>query len=321
MEGVVHVNGISRRIFLSTALLAGWSPVLAKTPAKNLPNCVQGGATNGWNWSARLIGILFGRDAAGPDEIAIILGLTTVSPMSPAAGQQKDVPVFIHHLPNSIMQGITSVSAFWDDQPAPTIQISDGTVTHEGADPSLGFDQALFEPVNNVKQLPHAGATTLSYELKAADGSLRRFSMPLTGLSDAFRQAGAMRVKLGKNHKAGLCLGPEDCFLTTATCTLFGLADDCFELRAARRLRDEYLCSRPGGTRLIDDYYRHAPSLAEELWASRRGKQTLVWIYWSAILPCALMVRCGAYGLAERRYRSMFTRLQRAQTAGSAFRM
>jgi hypothetical protein len=316
LEVKLLITAVSRRVVLSAMLAAGWSQALAKTTAKPLPNCVQGGITDGWNWSARLSGILFGRDAARPEEASVMLSLTTITNPSSAEKSDKENAFVIHYLPNAIMQGVTSVHAFWDGQSATTIELADATVIRDAADASMPFQQAVFEPVTNATSLPHPEATLLTYELQAADGSQRRFSVPLSGFSSAHRQAMKTRRKLVKKHKAGLCLGPDDCFLTTATCSLLGLADDCFELVAARRLRDDYLCHRPGGDRLIDDYYRHAPAMAHELWASARGKRTLLWIYWTAILPCALMVACGAYRLAARRYASMFASLRRHSDRG-----
>lgn len=94
------------------------------------------------------------------------------------------------------------------------------------------------------------------------------------------------------------------CFLTEACCAEVGLADDCFELAALRRYRDRVLARRPGGAAEIGLYYALAPVLLRALGHEQR-KRDLLRLYFTHILPCAVLAACGLNGAAHRRYVSM----------------
>ena len=51
------------------------------------------------------------------------------------------------------------------------------------------------------------------------------------------------------------------CFITTAVCENAGKRDDCYELTAFRRFRDEELAKTADGRALIEEYYRVAPAI------------------------------------------------------------
>jgi hypothetical protein len=102
--------------------------------------------------------------------------------------------------------------------------------------------------------------------------------------------------------------GKKSCFLTTACCAEVGLADDCFELTALRRYRDRVLAVSPGGAAEIELYYALAPVLLSGL-QRKPSKRDLLRLYYTHILPCALLAMCGLNGAAHRRYVDMMVRL------------
>ena len=53
------------------------------------------------------------------------------------------------------------------------------------------------------------------------------------------------------------------CYITTAICEEYGKPDDCYDLTAFRRFRDNWLIHQPDGKALIDRYYRTAPAIVE----------------------------------------------------------
>lgn len=55
------------------------------------------------------------------------------------------------------------------------------------------------------------------------------------------------------------------CFLTTATCLALGKSDDCEELNALRKYRDEYLILDEDGAEIIREYYRVAPLILKSV--------------------------------------------------------
>lgn len=51
------------------------------------------------------------------------------------------------------------------------------------------------------------------------------------------------------------------CFITTAVCQYFQLADDCEELQTLRRFRDEYMLPNPDLAPFVAEYYSLAPTV------------------------------------------------------------
>jgi hypothetical protein len=59
-----------------------------------------------------------------------------------------------------------------------------------------------------------------------------------------------------------------ECYLTTACCMFKGLPDDCGELTAMRRIRDEFVAFMPDGEAVIRAYYDSAPRIISAIDAS-----------------------------------------------------
>lgn len=55
------------------------------------------------------------------------------------------------------------------------------------------------------------------------------------------------------------------CYITTACVTNEGLTDDCRELMVLREFRDKYVSERKGGPELIEEYYKTAPLIIEQI--------------------------------------------------------
>ena len=53
------------------------------------------------------------------------------------------------------------------------------------------------------------------------------------------------------------------CFITSAVCRDSGLPDDCYELQAFRKFRDEWLVNKPYGKKDIRKYYLYAPTIVK----------------------------------------------------------
>lgn len=99
--------------------------------------------------------------------------------------------------------------------------------------------------------------------------------------------------------------GLEDCFLTSACCTVIGLEDRCWELETLRRFRDGWLSSFAAGRADIARYYREAPAVAQRLVSSATGRRQLLGLYWGYIVPSAVLARIGANRAAHALYRRM----------------
>ena len=135
-----------------------------------------------------------------------------------------------------------------------------------------------------------------------------------------FKTANDNRFRAAKNvvlnadnstNVEGCTVGLGDCFFTTATVETLGLSDDCWELRTLRAFRDGPLSRTADGRGLTARYYAEAPRLVEGV--NRRPDAARVWlsVYWTHILPCAVMARLGFAGPALAHYKRLFQRLER----------
>ncbi len=95
------------------------------------------------------------------------------------------------------------------------------------------------------------------------------------------------------------------CFLTTACVEYKGLPDDCRELTAMRKCRDEWLAKQPEGQALIDEYYRVAPGIVERIKASSDADVQLERLYEEYILPCTEAAEAGEMEKAYELYKKM----------------
>ncbi len=59
--------------------------------------------------------------------------------------------------------------------------------------------------------------------------------------------------------------GGKGCFITTAVCNTFNKPDDCHELTVLRKFRDEFMQSDPLMKSEVQEYYRLAPRICEEI--------------------------------------------------------
>ena len=168
--------------------------------------------------------------------------------------------------------------------------------------PAFGSDGKRMAAVRELE-------VTLFSDGKTATLLKARISDPAGHISAAIREVaeldGLASLSSG-NPAAGR--GKKNCFLTTACCVEVGLADDCFELTALRRYRDRVLARRPGGAAEIELYYALAPVLLRAL-APEPRKRDLLRLYFTHILPCAVLAACGLNGAAHRRYVDMMVRL------------
>jgi hypothetical protein len=135
-----------------------------------------------------------------------------------------------------------------------------------------------------------------------------RFKLNCSALRKALAWAVSQREILAEGFEAEQCTPPKGCFITTACCDVLGLPDDCFELRALRRYRDEILAKTPDGRASIALYYVLAPVLLTALDEDNRAK-ILRKLYARFILPSALAAHLGFNRLAFRLYARMMQKL------------
>jgi hypothetical protein len=135
-----------------------------------------------------------------------------------------------------------------------------------------------------------------------------RFRLNCDALRKAIDWAVSQRDILEKGFEDEQCTPPKGCFITTACCEVLGLPDNCFELRALRRYRDEILAGTPDGRAAIALYYALAPALLTELEGQKR-LEILRELYARFILPSAIAAHLGFDRLAFKLYESMMQEL------------
>lgn len=136
------------------------------------------------------------------------------------------------------------------------------------------------------------------------------FKLDCVTMRQALDWATERRDALATERDDNECISPEGCFVTTACCEVLGLGDDCFELRALRRYRDDVLAKETGGAEAIARYYTLAPRILAELHAtSRQSKIALLSIYARFVLPAAVSARLGFNTLTYRIYVRMLNEL------------
>ncbi len=113
-----------------------------------------------------------------------------------------------------------------------------------------------------------------------------------------------------KDLTTGKCKAETRCFLTTATCSVIGLPDDCWELQTLRLFRDTHLSITPTGKELIKEYYNTAPNIVKKI--NDRIDTERIWLkaYWTGILPTTIAVKLGLSHLAIWLYQNMFEKLK-----------
>ena len=94
----------------------------------------------------------------------------------------------------------------------------------------------------------------------------------------------------------------DDCFITTATCKSEGKPDDCDELTAFRRYRDETLSQTDEGKALIEEYYRIAPAIVERISQEDNAEEIYSYLYSEYIMPGYKLLQLGLGDEAKKLY-------------------
>ena len=94
------------------------------------------------------------------------------------------------------------------------------------------------------------------------------------------------------------------CFLTTACVEYKGLADDCEELTKLRAFRDNYLKTTEEGKAVVEEYYRIAPQIVENIDKSGKKDEIYEFIY-QEVPKCIACIESGDNDGAVAVYRNM----------------
>lgn len=121
-------------------------------------------------------------------------------------------------------------------------------------------------------------------------------------MSEKERTAFIMRQTRSQNMVNSASKTP--CYLTTACTVAHALPDDCDELVTLRQFRDEYMLKLPNGRAMIEEYYRIAPLIIEEIQNSSDPHQIYNSIF-DVIRCCVKLIKSGENQEALDEYKSM----------------
>jgi hypothetical protein len=100
------------------------------------------------------------------------------------------------------------------------------------------------------------------------------------------------------------------CFITTACTTSKGLPDDCHELQVLRNFRDSYVASREEGANLINEYYRTAPLIVQQINCRKNAAEIYSKLYLH-ITKAVSLVDCEMYAEAFQLYCNLLQDLKK----------
>lgn len=104
------------------------------------------------------------------------------------------------------------------------------------------------------------------------------------------------------NSREFVSSSDEGCFITSAVCQSEGKADDCEELSAFRRYRDEILMKTSDGQALVEEYYKIAPEIVKRINQEPDCKKTYRYLDEHFIQPGYLLLSEGKGDEAKELY-------------------
>jgi len=100
------------------------------------------------------------------------------------------------------------------------------------------------------------------------------------------------------------------CYITTACITSKGLRDDCHELEILRSFRDTYVASTPDGEILINEYYKTAPLIVNQINKHENAGEIYSTIY-TEIEKAVSLIENKMYSAAFKLYCTIVSDLKR----------
>ena len=107
----------------------------------------------------------------------------------------------------------------------------------------------------------------------------------------------------------GSSSGSSGCFLTSACVDYLGKEDDCTELIALRKFRDEYMKNTEEGIALIKEYYDIAPQIVDHIDSSSQKANYYEYIY-GVICECMGLLQAGDNAAVLDSYKNMVLKLK-----------
>ena len=170
-------------------------------------------------------------------------------------------------------------------------------------------------------------------ELKSLDHKMNMVSyfLPLLGLAPTEKaQQLTQRMvdiwnekmpeyKIGHSTYEGISGGFKKgifCYITTAVCRSLDKPDDCYELTALRRYRDDYLLMSDGGRELVEEYYNIAPTIVKRINREKNPGEIYRGIWQEYLRPCIRLIEENRNEECREVYSRMVRRLEKDYMTG-----
>ena len=102
------------------------------------------------------------------------------------------------------------------------------------------------------------------------------------------------------------------CYITSAVCRAQGKADDCYELTAFRRFRDQVMLRSDNGRALVEEYYRLAPAIVTSVGLCQDEAAVYNSVYQNYLLPCLTLLEQGDNTGCRDKYVEMVRYMEKA---------
>jgi len=166
----------------------------------------------------------------------------------------------------------------------------------------LLFSQSLYSN-DYFRPFPNSGAA--AHQMLVRDSTVRitvgssryHWDISARNLSAAVQAAQSLQVHVRDEYTRKLCQPSAPCLLTTVACREIGLADDCFELRTVRRLRDVWLVNQPFGAGALDWYRENSCKILAAI-PARDVRNIFSRFYLLRLVPAVVAERLGLHGWA-----------------------
>lgn len=101
------------------------------------------------------------------------------------------------------------------------------------------------------------------------------------------------------------------CYITTAVCQSLNKSDDCYELSALRKYRDEYLLSSESGREIVKEYYNIAPTIVKRIDRQPHSRDIYRKIWEDYLNPCICLIEENKKEECKNRYVDMVRKLEK----------
>ena len=102
------------------------------------------------------------------------------------------------------------------------------------------------------------------------------------------------------------------CYITSAVCRVQGKTDDCYELTAFRRFRDQVMLRSDNGRALVEEYYRLAPAIVTSVGLCQDEAAVYSSVYQDYLLPCLTLLEQGDNTGCRDKYVEMVRYMEKA---------